>query len=255
MTKQLESRCTDIGGIQLYCKVLGEDTDGPVIVFDSGYGVPTRRWNSIKTEVSSFSKLLIYDRAGLGRSTLDSRPRHSLQHVENLRNLLQKKEVKPPYMLVGHSFGGLNVRLYASMYPEEIAGLILLDSCHEDQNKLMAEELSSDMQADYYGQFGAEGTLAEFEQSLEQVRKYKTLGDMPLTVVTGGNQPDHTEESWGHWMDFQKGLAALSTKSRHVVLTDVGHSVHIDNPEAVVQEIRKMYAHLKDPAAEFLKEN
>ena len=255
MTKQLEGRCTDIGGIQLYCKVLGEDIDGPVIVFDSGYGVPTRRWNSIKTEVSSFSKLLIYDRAGLGRSTLDSRPRHSLQHVENLRNLLQKKEVRPPYILVGHSFGGLNVRLYASIYPEEVAGLILLDSCHEDQNKLMAEELSSDMQADYYRQFGVEGTLAEFEQSLEQVRKYKTLGDMPLTVVTGGNQPDHTEESWGHWMDFQKGLAALSTKSRHVVLADAGHSVHIDNPEAVVQEIRKMYAHLKDPAAEFLKEN
>lgn len=255
MTKQMEDARVDVGGIQLYCKVLGEDIDGPVIVFDSGYGVPTRRWNSIKTEVASFSKLLIYDRAGLGRSSLDSRPRHSLQHVENLRNLLQKKEVKPPYMLVGHSFGGLNVRLYASMYPEEIAGLILLDSCHEDQNKLMAEELSSDMQADYYGQFGAEGTLAEFEQSLEQVRKYKTLGDMPLTVVTGGNQPDHTEESWGHWMDFQKGLAALSTKSRHVVLADAGHSVHIDNPEAVVQEIRKMYAHLKDPAAEFLKEN
>ncbi|MDS9146157.1 hypothetical protein RLM02_00100, partial [Streptococcus pneumoniae] len=74
------------------------------------------------------------------------------------------------------------------------------------------------MQADYFGQFGAEGTLAEFEESLEQVRKYKTLGDMPLIVVTGGNQPDHTAESWNHWMNFQKDLASLSTNNRHVIL-------------------------------------
>ena len=241
MAKQVEDARVDIGGSQLYCKVLGENTDGPVIVFNSGYGVPTRRWNSIKAEVSSFSKLLIYDRAGLGRSTVDSRPRHSLQNVENLRSLLQKKEVKPPYLLVGHSFGGLNVRLYASMYPEEVAGLILLDACHEDQNKLMAAELSPEMQADYYGQFGAEGTLAEFEESLEQVGEYKTLGDMPLTVVTGGNQPDHTAESWEQWMSFQKDLAALSSNSRHVILEDAGHAVHIDNPEAVILEIRKMH--------------
>ncbi|WP_404466922.1 alpha/beta fold hydrolase [Planococcus rifietoensis] len=249
MTKQMEDARVDIGGIQLYCKVLGERTDGPVIVFDSGYGVPTRRWNSIKAEVSSFSQVLIYDRAGLGRSTGDSRPHHSLQNVANLRSLLQEKEIKPPYILVGHSFGGLNVRLYASMYPEEVAGLILLDSCHEDQNKLMADELSPDMQADYYGQFGAEGTLAEFEESLEQVRKYKTLGDMPLTVVTGGNQPDHTEESRNHWMNFQRDLASLSTNSRHVILEDAVHFVHIDSPQAVIHEIQQMYDSLKYPGA------
>lgn len=254
MTKQMEDARVDIGGIQLYCKVLGERTDGPVIVFDSGYGMPTRRWNSIKAEVSSFSQLLIYDRAGLGRSTADSRPHHSLQNVENLRSLLQKKEVKPPYLLVGHSFGGLNVRLYASMYPEEVAGLILLDSCHEDQNKLMAADLSPDMQADYFGQFGAEGTLAEFEESLEQVRKYKTLGDMPLIVVTGGNQPDHTEESWNHWMNFQKDLASLSTNNRHVILEDAGHSVHIDNPQAVIHEIQEMHEALKHPTERLVEE-
>lgn len=76
-------------------------------------------------------------------------------------------------------------------------------------------------------------------------------GDMPLTVVTGGNQPDHTAESWEHWMSFQKGLAALSSNSRHVILEDAGHAVHIDNPEAVILEIRKMHEASKQVKEDF----
>lgn len=68
---------------------------------------------------------------------------------------------------------------------------------------------------------------------------------MPLTVVTGGNQPDHTAESWNHWMNFQKDLASLSTNNRHVILEDAGHSVHIDNPQAIIHEIQEMHEMLK----------
>lgn len=254
MTKQWIGQCMDIGGIQLYFEELGESTESPVIVFDSGNGWRTKNWNSIKAEVSAFSKILVYNRAGLGKSTIDDRPRHSLQNVKNLRLLLQKTNVKPPYILVGHSFGGLNVRLYASLYPEEVAGVLLLDACHEDQNKLMAPALSPPNQKQYFRQFAVEGTLADFEESLEQVRKYKTLGNMPLTVVTGGNQPVHTPESWARWMDFQKDLAALSSNSRHVVLEDAGHAVHIDNPQAIIEEIQKMLETLKRPAEPLLKE-
>ncbi|MGX7594511.1 alpha/beta fold hydrolase [Planococcus plakortidis] len=166
----------------------------------------------------------------------------------------KKTNVKPPYILVGHSFGGLNIRLYASLYPEEVAGVLLLDACHEDQNKLMAPALPPPNQKQYFRQFAVEGTLAEFEESLEQVRKHKTLGDMPLTVVTGGNQPVHTLESWAHWMGFQKDLAALSSNSRHVILEDAGHAVHIDNPQAVIDEIQKMHDALKHAAEPSLKE-
>ncbi|MGM0896506.1 MAG: alpha/beta fold hydrolase [Bacillota bacterium] len=254
MAKQWIGECVDIEGIELYFEELGESTESPVIVFDSGNGWRTKNWNPIKAEVSAFSKMLVYNRAGLGKSTIDDRPRHSLQNVENLRLLLQKVKLTPPYILVGHSFGGLNVRLYASLYPEEVAGVLLLDACHEDQNKLMAQALPPQMQVQYFRQFSVEGTLAEFEESLEQVRKYKTLGDMPLTVVTGGNQPDHTAESWNHWMNFQKDLAALSSNSRHVVLEDAGHAVHIDNPQAVIDEIKKMLETLKHPAEPLLKE-
>ena len=240
MNKQIEGKSIDIGGIQLYYEDLGEINSRPAVVFDSGYGWTVENWNFIRDEVSAFSRMIIYDRAGLGNSDYDDRPRHSQQNAENLPALLQKAELKPPYILVGHSFGGVNVRLYANTYPEEIAGIILLDSCHEDQNKFMAPLFSSQMQADYFGQFTVEGTLAEFEESLDQVRKYKTLGDIPLTVVTGGKQPHHTVESWAYWMKLQKDLAQLSFNSRHVILEEAGHAVHLDCPEAVVEQIKFM---------------
>ncbi|TWT00137.1 alpha/beta fold hydrolase [Planomicrobium sp. CPCC 101079] len=245
MNKQIEEQSIDIGGVQLYYEDVGKSSGNPTVVFDSGYGWTTEKWNSVKNEVSAFSRMIIYDRSGLGRSSYDGRPRHSQQNVENLRALLQKAEVKPPYVLVGHSFGGVNVRLYASTYPDEIAGLILLDSCHEDQNRLIAPLFSPQIRAEYFGQFIVEGTLAEFEESLEQVRKHKSLGNVSLTVITGGKQPHHTVESWAYWMEFQKNLAQLSSHSRHIILEEAGHGLHLDCPEAVIEQIRTMVESLK----------
>lgn len=240
----MEAKTIDIGGIQLYCEISGKNLTGPVIVFDSGYGWTTENWKLIQEEVSVIYRTVVYDRASLGKSSFDGRPRHSRQHIENLRTLLQKAEINPPYLLIGHSFGGVNVRLYAGTYPHEVAGVILLDSCHENQNNLMAPLFSSRLKEEYFGQFIAEGSLAEFEESLEQVRNM-SLGGIPLTVITGGNQPHHTVESWNFWMQFQKELALCSTNSRHIILKEAGHGVHLDCPAAVIQQIKEMAGPLK----------
>ncbi|WP_257350984.1 alpha/beta fold hydrolase [Pseudalkalibacillus decolorationis] len=230
----------DIGSIKLYCELLGDKNDGPTFVFDSGYAWSLFNWNSIRDEVSEFARMFIYDRAGIGKSEKDQRYRHSKQSVENLHTLLQNANVKPPYVLVGHSFGGLNVRLFANTYPEEIAGVILLDSCHEDQNKVLPPLFSDKVRDDYFSGFAAEGSLSEFEESLEQVRRSGSLGHIPLIVVTGGNQPHHTDESMNAWMSFQKDLANLSTRSKHIIVENAGHAIHIDSPEAVINSIKEM---------------
>ncbi|MBO9128502.1 alpha/beta hydrolase [Bacillus sp. 165] len=231
----------DIGGIELYYEFFGEKNANVTMVFDSGYGWDLTNWNSIRNEISRFAKMFIYDRAGIGKSEKDDRPRHSRQNVENLRMLLQHAGVKPPYVLVGHSFGGANVRLFASKYPEEVAGVILLDSVHENQNKFMAPLFSDKVKEEYYGQFRFEASLNEFEESLEQVRASKTLGNMPLLVVTGGDQPYHTLESWTYWTEFQEELVKLSTNSKHIIVDDAGHAIHIDRPDAVIKAIKEMY--------------
>ena len=236
----------DIGGIELYYELLGEQHEGPTLVFDSGYGVTLDNWNPIKYEISNFSKMFIYDRAGIGKSDIDDRPRHSKQSVENLHILLKKAGVKPPYVLVGHSFGGLNIRLFASTYPEEVTGVVLLDSTHEDQNKILPSLFSKEVQEAYYNQFTLEGSLNEVEESLEQVRNSNSFGSIPLVVVTGGLQPFHTEESMAAWIRFQKELANLSSNKQHIIVEDAGHAIHIDQPQVVIEVIRNLLATVKN---------
>jgi pimeloyl-ACP methyl ester carboxylesterase len=230
----------DIGSVELYYELIGVYNECPTIVFDSGYGITLENWDPIREGVSKLSKMFLYDRAGIGKSEMNERPRHSQQSVENLRILLQKAGVKPPYILVGHSFGGLNIRLFASTYPKEVAGVILLDASHENQNKILPALFSKEVQEAYYSQFTLEGSLDEVEESLEQVRVSKPLGNIPLIVVTGGYQPFHTTESMAAWMKFQGELANLSTRTKHIVVKDAGHAIHIDKPQVIVDVIRDM---------------
>ncbi|WP_408008398.1 alpha/beta fold hydrolase [Pseudalkalibacillus sp. A8] len=233
----------NIEGNELYYEYIEGSTNNITIVFESGYGWDLNNWNPIRNDVSKFANLFFYDRDGVGRSGKSNKPKHSIQIIKNLRNLLKKADIKPPYFLVGHSFGGVNVRLYASKYPEEVAGIILLDSVHEDQNKIMVPLFSEKVRKEYLGQFVVEATLNEFEESLEQVRGAK-LGSVPLLVITGGTQSYHTTQSMAQWMEFQKELANLSSKSNHLIIKKAGHAIHIDDPKAVINAIKEMRAKL-----------
>lgn len=234
------SQKLDIGGVTLCFKYYGEISDSPTVVFDSGYGCTLNYWSSVSGELSTQTRMFMYDRAGIGESERDEKPRHSQQIIENLRSLLQKANVSPPYVLVGHSFGGLNVRLFASTYPEEVAGVILLDPCHEDQNKIMVPLFSEEVRAEYNSQFVLEGSIQEIEESFEQVRKSKSLGNIPLFVVSGTLQPHHSPESMSAWITLHKELTKLSTRSKHIVVENAGHAIHIDQPNVVIDIIKDM---------------
>lgn len=224
---------------ELHFEIICKHQDTTTIVFESGYGWALDNWNPIVNQVSEFANLFLYDRAGVGQSGDGNFPKHSGQIVQNLRALLKRADVKPPYIFVGHSFGGINIRLYSKIYPEEVSGMVLIDVCHEDQNWRMAPLFSDEVRRIYFGQFTVEGTLQEFEKSLEQVRG-TTLGNLPLIVMTGGSQTYHTKESMEVWIEFQQQIAQLSTDSTHYILDKASHAVHMDEPEAVVSAIKEM---------------
>ncbi|MFC3209844.1 alpha/beta fold hydrolase [Planomicrobium okeanokoites] len=228
-----------INGAELYYERTDKTGKGPVVVFESGYGWDMENWEPIRKRLAGSVEMFFYDRAGVGKSDKSDGPLHSLQIVWNLKDLLQVAKVEPPYLMVGHSFGGINVRLFAHLYPDDTAGVILLDSCHEDQNQKMVPLFSEQVKEEYLSQFTVEATLEEFEQSLEQVRG-KSLGNTTLLVVTGGTQPHHTAESMREWLNFQMELAELSSTSEHVVIEEAGHAVHLDNPVLVTSLIKKM---------------
>jgi pimeloyl-ACP methyl ester carboxylesterase len=120
----------DVGGYRLNLNCLGAGR--PTVILDNGLGLPAAEWSLVQPDVAEFTRVCSYDRAGYAWSDSGPFPRTSGQIVQELHTLLSKAGVEPPYILVGHSFGGDNVRLYTHDYPNQVAGVILVDAAHED---------------------------------------------------------------------------------------------------------------------------
>ncbi len=129
----VRGRMVDIGGYRLNINCTGSGS--PTVILDSGLGEPARSWIGVQAEVERSTRVCSYDRAGYGESDPGPQPRSSLQIARELHALLQRAQVLGPYVLVGHSFGGYNVRVYAGLYPNEVSGVVLVDSSHEDQDR------------------------------------------------------------------------------------------------------------------------
>jgi len=130
-------KLVDVGGTRLHIHSTGEGA--PTVILDSGWSDCSLNWCLVQPEVAKFARVCAYDRAGTGWSEVGPSPRNSRQIVRELHALLQNAAIPGPYVLVGHSFGGYNVRLFAHEYPQEVAGLVLLDSAVEDQWPLLPE--------------------------------------------------------------------------------------------------------------------
>jgi pimeloyl-ACP methyl ester carboxylesterase len=206
----------DVGGFKMHIDCTGEGS--PTVILDSGLGDTYLSWLKVQPQVAKFTRVCSYDRAGLGYSESSSQPRTSKVIATELRALLQAAGIVPPYVLVGHSVGGFNVRLYASLYRSDVAGMVLVDSSHPAQVDRLPAGFK-DMHADwtrkaqfreYTMLFGlprlldqcnedpvlraagcnwhtAVETVAElksFQESAAQTAATGSLGDMPLFVLS-----------------------------------------------------------------------
>lgn len=133
----------DVGGHRLH--ILCQGSGDPTVVFESGLGDPAVIWAKIYPEIAKITRVCLYDRAGLGWSEPGSQPPAAASIVEDLHTLLSKAGITGPCLLVGHSIGGIYVRLYAQRYPHQVCGMVLVDSSHEEQN-VRAPQLFADFQ-------------------------------------------------------------------------------------------------------------
>jgi len=190
-------------GVSLSMNCTGQAAAGaPTVIMDTGLGVPAVGWNLVQPEVGRFAHVCSYDRAGYGWSTPGPMPRTSGEIAKELHALLTAAGEKPPYVLVAHSFGGYNVRVYAKEYPAEVAGMVLVDTSHEDQNNRMP------------------GTLKDFmKKQSEQVEAQRKLA--PILIFFGitrlmGGEKDPTGKLP---QDFVKKVNYLQMQTKFVEAT------------------------------------
>ena len=157
----LKLQKVDVGGHGLQLLVGGQGS--PAVIFEGGFGAGIASWSTVQKDVAAFTQTVSYDRAGLGQSDPGPKPRSAKQIATELHVALQKSGIKPPYVMVGHSFGGIYVRVFADMYPDEVAGLVLIDPSQESFNDGLIKNQPDRLKAEEGNIAKAgEGVKAEF---------------------------------------------------------------------------------------------
>jgi pimeloyl-ACP methyl ester carboxylesterase len=214
----------------------------PPVVFENGLGGRMEWWKNVLPEISNYTTTFAYNRPGYGNSDPVASPRDGLHVVDELRALLRDKGMKPPYILVGHSLGGLYMQLYARRYPEEVSALILVDSTHPQQlDGEGALEKQSFLVRGLLGVMvtgAAKDELDLLPQTGKQVLDLPTLSGKPVFVLSASKPLDEKSTVADDANAKRRDIARLYPGSKQTWV-DSGHAIPLEKPEAIVAAIRE----------------
>jgi len=269
-------RLIDVGGHRLHLLAKGV---GPTVVIEQGAGGPSLAWLGLQEQMAEFAHVCLYDRAGYQWSDPLPAPRSLEDRVRDLRTLLHAAQLPEPYILVGHSYGGFLIRLFAREYPASVAGLVLVDTPHELSycqrdvlslyakftllmkamrllslfglprlltawfTKTDSEQMNAFMvRREYYA--AASDDIASLQRAAPWLIKpeaFSPLGDLPIAVITHGQPfPGPFALLEKTWREGQDRLAALSTNSVLLVAEKSNHMIQNDEPEIIVEAVRSL---------------
>jgi len=253
----------DLGTHGLRIRQVGQGV--PTVVIDVGLGDRSEHWAPLVERIAGETGVCVYDRAGYGESDAGPLPRDSGRIADELRTLLREADVPGPYVLVGHSLGGLNVQVFADRYRKDVAGLVLLDPpplawiAGESYGELRetAEGMTAEWQAAADAGEGSSdpaerreaaffATLASehremFGRSAELAAEIRGFGATPIVVIaSGAPNPrfgDVAEEYQQFWIEESRARAGRSTRGRFVLAERSSHNLYADVPDLVVESI------------------
>jgi pimeloyl-ACP methyl ester carboxylesterase len=263
----MPGRLIDVGGHSLHINCTG--TGSPTVVLEPGLGEPSVAMSWIAPDIATTTRVCVYDRAGRGWSESASATQDGVQVATDLHTLLERAGEPGPYVLAGHSAGGIYVLNFAHLYPQQVAGVVLLDSMHPEQYTKIdgwstfykvfrrASALLPSLSrlglghVLYQSAYGDLPPVARDEQrtfwstprhsrsvrdefsklrtAMAQARSLTDLGDRPLVVLTA------EKEAEGGWMPAQDELAALSTNVAHRILPNATHANLVENEAIAAQ--------------------
>jgi pimeloyl-ACP methyl ester carboxylesterase len=243
-----------IGERALYIECVG--AGGPTVVLEGGI---TSDWVAVQPAVAGFARVCAYDRPDSPGSRSDPTPGRTAQEVvADLRALLTAAGEPGPYVLVGHSLGGLYVQLYAYQYPDEVAGLVLVDPSPEEFPARL-EELLVSLGTPVPARPSGIPPAVE-ETSIEQMRAARqtgTLRPMPLVVLSHGRADDPSERPPGWplveeeriFRELHEALVRLVPNGRHVVAEGAGRDIHQERPSLVIEAVCSVVEAAGEPGA------
>jgi pimeloyl-ACP methyl ester carboxylesterase len=255
------------------------------VVLLTGYRDTARIWDAdlpgvpephVLPAVAGFTRVCAYDRPGTvgpytddpahpSRSDPVPQPRAPDDVVADLHALLAAADVPGPYVLAGHSLGGAYVRLYAATYPDAVAGVVLVDATNEYYRaalapefwRIVAETSGVPPVTDY-----PEVERIDFDlvyDAVERAVAAQPLPELPLEVVSRGHEddvppavaadfpPGFLDATAAAWREGQARLAALVPDARHVIATESGHAIQVEQPALVIEAIRQVVEGVRDP--------
>ncbi len=271
-----QSRFLLVDGKKIRINTIGLDrrNEGqPVLVFESGHGTPLDNWDRVLSGASDLAPVVAYDRPGVGESEADDELPTIKNVADKLLRILDQLEVEPPYVLVGHSLGGMYVRGFAVYYPEMLAGLVIIDPAdftetqenkreyydvlgwndeRIDEELVRLQDLWEERDKELPGSLKEERQVLEDQRRMDfnEIRQVP-LPDIPVHMLTGGrfDMPENMRSA-----EFDDE-ALFRSKMRHRVArwteviqsvskgmlfysADAGHFVQWDDPELVLASIR-----------------
>lgn len=241
----------DITNGKLHAVVTG---DGPyTVVFEAGFISDLSVWRKVAPTVAKQAQIVVYSRAGVGKSPARSQPLNLRQHTEELQQLIDALDLKKPLILVGHSYGGWVVRQFASAYPKQVAGLVLVDPANEtleiELRKIDAAKVTQDQQR-LVGMAppSAKADLALVQAIFDEGKlpNHAALPDVPMAILSSvqefKNNPFFQETAVALKVkrNLHAKLADLFSNATHVVTNRSGHHIQNDEPHLVINAIEQI---------------
>lgn len=216
-----------------------------VVLINGGSG-PIEGWMKILPEVSKLASVFSYNRFGVGGSDKPKKAQDGTAIVENLREALKIVGFAPPYLLVGHSLGGLYANLFAQLYPTEVAGVVFLESSHPNDISLdkyqgkVVKTLNKMLSIfDYFSTKKHFNEVNFVKQTVSQIQQVNFFPDIPVYVITGGKEnrmmPKKARQIRS---ENQRELLSLSAKSKQIIAENSGHFPQLSEPKVVISAIK-----------------
>lgn len=239
----------DVGGYKLNVRCEGEGA--PTVVLDAGAGDTLETWDWVVPDVKRFARVCAYDRAGLGKSDRGPSPRTSARIVVELHALLRRGGILPPYVMVGHSFGGLNVRLYAATYPGEAVGLVLVDATPEEFPSRAADLLPKSDREKLRTSLATSPAAfrEELDAMAESASEVAAMGPpqaIPVRVLTAAHRED-SEAFRTAWLLWQRQMTATFPQGVQILAATSGHYIQFDQPGLIVDAVREVVEAARRP--------